>query len=66
VRRPNYTRELEMLMKLYSDLIDLTLSLDMATLNKLTAGLIPPHRLREMLQEVLVRMEPGYTPLTTI
>jgi hypothetical protein len=37
----------------------------MATLNKLTASLILSHRLREILHEILVRIEPGSTPLTT-
>jgi hypothetical protein len=52
-RKASYTRELEMLlMKVYTDLASLALSLDMATLHRLTASLLPSHKLFAILRDI--------------
>jgi hypothetical protein len=40
-----------LLMKLYTDITSLALSLDMATLHQLTASLLPSHKLFAILRE---------------
>jgi hypothetical protein len=61
-RKDSYTREIEMLlMKLYTDITNLALSLDIAALHKLTASLVPSHKLFEILRDIYVQLDQDYT-----
>jgi hypothetical protein len=53
-------------MKIYTDLTSLTLSLDMAALHRLTASLLPSHKLFEILRDIYVQLEQGYTFIATL
>jgi hypothetical protein len=67
VRRASYTREIEMLlMKLYMDIRSLASSLDMATLHKLTASLLPSQKLLAILRDIYVQLDEGYTFTTAL
>ncbi|PNF23742.1 hypothetical protein B7P43_G17246, partial [Cryptotermes secundus] len=62
-----YTRELEILiMKFYTDITSLVLSLDMATLHRLTASLLPSHKLFAILRDIYVQLEQGYSFITAL
>jgi hypothetical protein len=66
MRKASYTRELEVLiMKIYTDLTSLTLSLDMAALHRLTASLLSSHKLLGILRDIYVQLE-GYTFIATL
>jgi hypothetical protein len=66
-RRATYTRELEiLLMRIYADITNLALSLDMATLHKLTASLLPSQKLFAILRDIYVQLDQGYTFITVL
>jgi hypothetical protein len=67
MRKASNTRELEVLiMKIYIDLTSLTLSLDMAALRRLTASLLSSHKLLEILRDIYLQLEQGYTFMATL
>jgi hypothetical protein len=66
-RRASYTREMEMLlMKVYTDITNLALSLDIAALHKLTASLLPSHKFFEILRDIHVQLDQGYSLITNL
>jgi hypothetical protein len=66
-RRASYTRELEMMMaKLHFDIARLMLGMEIARLNTVTTSLVSSHKLCEILQEVVLRMQEGYSLLAAV
>ena len=60
-------RELEMLlMKRYADVSGVQLSLDLATSHRLTASLLPSHKLFAILRDIYVQLEQGYSFITAL
>ncbi|PNF40358.1 hypothetical protein B7P43_G03254 [Cryptotermes secundus] len=53
-------------MKIYTDLTSLALSLDMATLHRLTTSLLPSHKLFAILRDIYVQLEQGYSFITAL
>jgi hypothetical protein len=58
--KASYVTKVEVLLtKLYTDLTELSLSVDLTSLNRLTASLIPAKKLAEILQVIPVRLKHG-------
>jgi hypothetical protein len=53
-------------MKVYTDVESLDLSLDMATLHRLTASLLPSHKLFVILPDIYVQLDQGYTLIAAL
>ena len=55
--KTSYLRELEMLlMKIYADVMNVALSLDLAMSHRLTASLLPSHKLYAILRDIYVQL----------
>jgi hypothetical protein len=55
-----------LLMKVYTDVATLALSLDMATLHRLTASLLSSHKLFAILSDIYVQLDQGYTLIAAL
>jgi hypothetical protein len=65
-RKANYVRKVQLLSKLYTDLSELSQSLDLTSRNRLTASVIPAKKLTEILQYIPVTLKHGYSLIATI
>ncbi|PNF30504.1 hypothetical protein B7P43_G10878 [Cryptotermes secundus] len=66
-KKASYTRELEaIIMKMYTAISSITLSLDLAMTHRLTASLLPSHKLFAILRDIYVQLEQGYSFITAL
>ena len=66
-QKASYVRELETLcMKIYADITSLTLSLDIATLHKLTASLLPAHKMFAILRDIHIHLDQCYALIAAL